>query len=490
MAMSAPGSAPVPEPAHDPYAALRNPTYRYYICGQVAALFGGQILSITVGWELYQRTNSKLALGLVGLMQVLPVITLFLPAGHLVDRIDRRKIILTGSATLMLTSFCLGLASFYNHSIPDWLPLHFGNHLLRHVAYLFNESGDHFNDPQIPLMYFLLFMNGCIRAVNQPARQSLMPSLVAPEAFANAVTWNSTIMELCSIVGPTAGGFLIAGMTRFLPMHEKSHWVYATSYFVCCCLQLVQWVTMAIIKLRPIERAREKLSAASLLAGITFVKNTKILLATMTLDLFAVLLGGAVALLPVYAHDILHVGPTGFGWLRAAPSIGAVTMALIQAHRPPTQRAGPKFLIAVAGFGVATIVFGLSTSFWLSLIALIATGVFDNISVIVRSTLVLSLTPDNMRGRVSSVNSVFINCSNELGAFESGTTAALFGTVPATVGGGVGTVLCVIASVFLWPQLARLRSLAPPPEESPLGLPLDPDQLEHGNEAAVPDVTT
>jgi MFS family permease len=275
---------------------------------------------------------------------------------------------------------------------------------------------------------------------------------VPREAFANAVTWGSSNFEIGSMIGPAIAGVLIAQFGVGT--------VYALD--ALCSLAFIGFLLPIRIEQQLAQPARHAFS--DLFAGLSFVWRTKVILATLTLDLFAVLLGGAIALLPIFAEQILHVGPVGLGWLRAAPAFGAMAMALTLTHLPPMRRAGVTLLWSVAGFGVATIVFGLSRSFWLSLAALALTGAFDNISVVVRHTLVQLRTPDPMRGRVSAVNNVFIGSSNELGAFESGITAALFGPVISVVGGGIGVLLVVLGVGWMWPEVRRIGALHDPPE--------------------------
>jgi hypothetical protein len=281
-----------------------------------------------------------------------------------------------------------------------------------------------------------------------PARWAILPQIVPVEQVASAVTWGSSSWQIASMLGPALGGLVIAltgGATRAYVLNAA------------CCAAVVALMTP--VRLRPFARDFEPVSLRTLMAGLRFVFRTELILATITLDMLAVLLGGATALLPIFARDILSVGPTGLGWLRAAPSIGAFGMALFLAHRPPMRRAGPALLWSVAGFGVATVVFGLSKSPALSFVMLLLTGALDNVSVVVRGTLVQVLTPDSMRGRVSAVNAIFIGSSNELGEFESGLTARLFGAVPAVVVGGVGSVLVVLLVALWWPSVRRLGAL-------------------------------
>jgi len=456
---------------HDPYAALRNTNYRRYFTGNAFSLVGTQMAGVAIAWELYALTNSATALGLVGLVQIVPIVLLSLPAGHIVDRFNRKKVILLATSLVMLLYIVMGASSRYAANLPSNPLLHSASTALAAMAHTLGEKNVHFADPHVPILFLLLLLIGCLRAVNQPAKQSIMPMLVSPLHFANAVTWSSSLFEVSNMVGPTIAGFAIAAMQG---PDLRNSWAYAAIYWTNAAFQLVQLINFSLIKLTHAPRPREPVTLKTLLAGVHFVVQTKIVLGTITLDLFAVLLGGAVALLPVFAKDILHVGPMGLGMLRAAPSVGALSMAMILAHLPPMKHAGRNLLWAVAGFGAATIVFGLSTSFILSLFALAFTGVFDNISVVVRHTLVQLMTPDSMRGRVNAVNSVFISCSNELGAFESGATAALWGPMPAVIVGGIGTIAVVALVTLAWPQIRSVRQLAHHQAEEPQGLPVEP----------------
>ena len=402
---------------HDPYVAFRPRAYRPFAIGALLANTSHAMQETAVGWELYERTGSAMPLALTGLVQALPVFLLALPAGHAADRFERRRIAFFMQLVMAATS--LGIA-FLSHT----------------------------NGP-VAAFYLCLFVGACARSFNFPAQASLLPQLVPIEAFSNAVTWRSSGFQLASVVGPALAGWVIAWHKAATPV-----------YFVNATLMLVFAGCLVLIRKRQtITAAREPMTLHSLLAGVRFVWSTKVILAAITLDMFAVLLGGATVLLPIYAKDILHVGPAGFGWLRAAPGVGALLMAIFIAHAPPPRRAGVTLLCGVAGFGIATIVFGFSHLYWLSLLMLALIGAFDNISVVVRHTLVQVLTPDAMRGRVSAVNSAFITTSNELGAFESGTVAALGGAVFSVVFGGVGTLIVVVLAAIIWPQLRRLGSL-------------------------------
>jgi MFS family permease len=401
---------------HDPYAALRHREYRLFLSGRILSVIGQQMLDVAIGWELYERTHAALALGLVGLVLVVPIVALALPAGHAADRWDRRRIVLVTQLALAVGSLALA-----------WLS---------------------FSRGPVALTYLCLFAIGVALAFNRPATAALLPQLVPLADFPNAVTWNSSGFQIASVVGPALGGAVIGIRHHAGPV-----------YILDAMLALAFFASVWGIARREPAGPGEPVTLESLLAGLAFVRRTKVILAAITLDLFAVLFGGATMLLPIFAKDILHVGPVGFGWLRAAPSAGALLMAVVLAHRPPLRRAGRSLLWAVAGFGIATIIFGLSRSFPLSMAMLLLIGALDNVSVVVRHTLVQVRTPDAMRGRVSAVNGVFIDTSNELGGFESGATAALFGPVASVVLGGLATLLVVAVVAHLWPELREMGSL-------------------------------
>jgi MFS family permease len=402
---------------HDTYAPLRIADFRHYMLAGMISTVGVQMQSVAVGWELYKRTGSAMDLGLVGLVQFVPLLLLALPAGHAADRYSRKAILLVGQGLLFSASAGLAVLSYWQGPIA--------------------------------LVYLCLLLAGIAQAVNRPARWSFLPRLVPDSLLPAAVTWNTSGWQTAAVVGPALTGMFL-GATP-----QTAARVYLAD--AACCL--VAFSLIATIHGRPAPGGVGQVSLRSLVAGFEFVRKSDLILAAISLDMFAVLLGGATALLPIYAEDILHVGPQGLGWLRAAPAIGASLMALVQAHRPPLRRAGPTLLWAVAGFGVATIVFGLSRSPLLSFVMLLLTGALDNISVVVRTTLVQILTPDAMRGRVSAVNGLFIGSSNELGGFESGVTAQLFGPVASVVGGGIGTILVVLAAARIWPRLRHLGAL-------------------------------
>ena len=380
---------------------------------------GNQMLSVAIGWQLWLSTHSAFALGLVGLVQVLPVILLSLPAGHVADQYNRRKIVILTQTLLALCSLSLAALSFFKGSLM--------------------------------LIYLCLLGIGIARAFNDPATSTILPQTVPPYMFTSAATWYSSSWQLATIVGPAIAGLIVAllGSVTVIYLFDA----FAAITFL---------VLVSLIRGRQLALSRKSTTLESLTEGIRFIRSTKVILAAITLDMFAVLLGGAVTLLPIYATDILKVGPTGLGLMRAAPSIGALLMALALAHLPSFKNAGRTLLLAVAGFGAATIVFGLSTSFWLSMLMLILLGGLDSISVIIRSTLILTRTPDEMRGRTSAVNSIFIGASNELGGFESGMAAALFGPIISVVGGGIGTILVVLAIALIWPEIREMKTLDGP----------------------------
>lgn len=404
---------------YDPYSALRYPDYRRFAAGWIACVIGQQVQSVAVQWQLFHRAQGvrqgALALGLVGGVQALPVILLAIPAGQLADRVDRRKILLYTQIGAILCS--LGLAAAAATTSPLWL------------------------------IYLLLGLSAACNASGWPARSALLPQLVPTEAFANATTWNSSGYQIASVAGPALGGLIVA-------------FSVPAAFYVDAGCGLMFFLLLLAMHPEPIARKREATTLQSALAGARFVWREKIILAIITLDLFAVLLGGATYLIPAFASNILHVGPVGFGWLRAAPAFGALAMAVAIAHRRPMRHAGVALLRAVALFGVATIIFGISRWFFVSFLMLALTGAFDNVSIVVRHTLVQMLTPEQMRGRVSAVNSIFIGASNEIGGLESGLTAFLFGPVASVVAGGVGTILVVIAVALIWPQVGRFGSLA------------------------------
>ncbi len=379
-------------------------------------ILGQQMQKVAVGWEIYERTGSALSLGYVGLIQFLPLVLLAIPVGHITDSFNRKRVLLVSLAFTVLAG--VGLA---------WNSAHHGS---------------------VITMYALLLLTGSAKAFQNPARAAIVPRIVPREIFNTATSWNSSAFELASMAGPAIGG-LIIGFTR------NPVWVYLLNAASAAGFIFA----LAGIPYEHRLTERNPITFRSLSAGMRFIWHQKVVMAAMTLDMFGVLLGGATTLMPVYAKDILRVGPRGLGWLLAAPSVGAFTTALVQAHRRPYEKAGRAMLTAFVGFGLATVVFGFSNRFWLSLLMLFLVGVFDNINVVIRGTLIQLLTPDQMRGRVTALNSVFIGTSNELGGFESGLVAGLFGPIASVVGGGIGTLLVVMSVAQVWPEIRRFGRL-------------------------------
>ena len=402
---------------HAGLAAFRHLGFALYAAGRFCVVVGLEMQSVAVGWQVYEITRRPLDLGYVGLAQFLPVAALFLVAGHVVDRFNRKTVLLL--CTLGMT-ICSALLIEITR-----LSLH-----------------------NVRLIYGVLLLLGVVRVFNGPAGRSLLPQLVPGEAFPNAVAWNATVFQAATILGPAVGGLLYA-------MFRGPAGVYATTLGAC----LLATIALTQIKLGPSSRVREEVSARSVLAGLHYIWTHKLILGSISLDLFAVLLGGSVALLPVYAREVLHTGPWGLGILRSAPGVGALIMAIALAYRPLRRRVGKVMLACVAGFGLFTIVFGISRSMTVSLIALLLVGATDMVSVVVRGTLVQVATPDEVRGRVNAVDMIFIGASNELGEFESGLTAHWFGTVTAVVVGGAGTLLVVALWSWFFPDLRNAERL-------------------------------
>ncbi|CAA9239111.1 MAG: Uncharacterized MFS-type transporter [uncultured Chthoniobacterales bacterium] len=437
-----------PPKKHDPYAAFRHLGFSLYSIGNVVSVIGRLMLFIAVEWEVYERTNSATALGLIGLAIALPVVLLSLPAGHVADRYSRKTIVLISQALSAICSLALAVVSWKHLDLPAWPILQSGNRLLAAIAGTFEREANYrFDDLSLPLIYLILLTSATARTFGWAARAAYFPTLVPRDVFANAVTWNSSIFQIGSVIGPAIGGLLLVRMG------------FPTIYVIDAICALAFFFLVLPIR-RAHQGARAESNAwRSLVEGLRFVFSRKIILATITLDMVAVLLGGATALLPIFADKILHTGPVGLGWMRAAPGIGAFVMALVIAYLPPMKQAGRTLLWCVAGFGLATIIFGLSRNIWLSLAMLFLTGVFDSVSVVIRHTLIQLLTPDEMRGRISAVNNIFIGTSNELGALESGLTAAAFGPVLSVVGGGIGTILVVLGVAKIWPETRKIGAL-------------------------------
>jgi len=408
-------------PAPDPRAgraAFSHPAFVLFQTARFLIVASVEMQAVAVGWQVYEITKQPLDLGLVGLVQFLPGILFFPISGHASDRFERRKV---------LSSCYAGFALCFT--------------LLLVLA----QRGVH----SVTAIYAVLILLGLVRSFNGPASRSILPQLVPEEHFPNAVAWNATTFQAATILGPSFGGILYAAF-------RGPSAVYATAMVTA----IVALITTLRIKPEASARPREPLSFKTVFAGLRFIWHEKLILGAISLDLFAVLLGGAVALLPVYAREILHTGPWGLGLLRAAPGVGAAITAGLLAHRPLRGRSGPILLWSVAGFGVFTILFGISHSLVLSLIALFLVGASDMISVIIRAVFVQMGTPDEMRGRVSAVDMIFIGTSNELGQFESGLTAQWFGTVPAVILGGVGTLVVIAFWAWLFPELRHAGELS------------------------------
>jgi MFS family permease len=411
-----------------PYALLRNRNLVRYLVGRFIATAGHQMFTMALGWEIYERTHSAFALGLVGLTLILPMYALTLPAGHLADNHSRKRIVTLTVAIVAVMNLIFCLISL--------------------------------KQARIEFIYLSLVIVSSARTFMGAAMASFMPQLVERQHFSKAVTWNGGLFQLSSIVGPSLAGLIIGWAGH------KAWPVYAlnagAALVFCALLSTVHIRQAAVV-------VKEKMTLASLLTGFRFVFSNRIVSGVITLDMFAVLLGGATALLPVFAKEILHTGPRELGFLQSALPLGAVVCSIYMAHRPPLQKAGPALLWAVVCFGLATIGFGLSHWFWLSFAMLFACGLADNVSVVVRHTLVQMLTPDEKRGRVSAVNNLFINTSNELGEFESGSVAHLLGpaigntiavgAMLSVVTGGIGTIAVVGVIAWLWPEIRRYGRL-------------------------------
>jgi MFS family permease len=409
-------SPPAPAPPFEPLpSVLRLAAFRLFWSARVLSTIAFQLQGVAVGWQMYALTHSALALGFVGLAQFLPMLCLNLVVGHVADRYDRRRIaaicqLVGGSATTLLA-----IGSFAGWLTP-------------------------------PLIFAAVAVIGGARAFETPSLQALLPGLVPAALFPRATAYSASAIQTATIVGPAIGGLAYA----FGPQ---------VPYACAALLSLSACVMTSRIRLQHTPRAREPVSLSSIFSGFAFIRSHPAVLGSVSLDLFAVLLGGATALLPVFARDILHTGPWGLGLLRSAPAIGALGMSIWLAHHPLRRYVGLTMFRAVIVFGLATIVFALSHWLWLSVVAMAVLGASDVISIVVRSSFVQLSTPDHMRGRVSAVNSLFIGTSNQLGEFESGVTAALFGTVPAVVLGGAGTIAVALLWMRLFPALRRADTL-------------------------------
>lgn len=407
--------------SHDPYVALRVPLFRRYLIASSLVNMGTAAQGLAIGWEIYGRTGQALSLGIIGLVQAIPMLLLTLPAGYLADAFDRRKLMMISLVGATLASLGLAVFSWYE------MPVHW--------------------------MYLLLFLDSSFLRIGSPARRAIPPLLVPDEDFENAAKWSTSLQQLTSIVGPAIGGFIIAFNIQ-------------AAYVLSAVSSAAFIIFLTNMTLPPALRIERGDMFGQIAVGLRYVRDQKLLLGATSLDLFAVLLGGAVYLLPIFAREIINLAPIGIepetalGWLRAAPAIGACITAFAVAHLPPIQRAGKTLLWCVGGFGVATIVFGLSQNFWLSLAMLALTGAFDNVSMVIRRVISQMSVPNEMRGRVQAVTAIFVGSSNEIGGFESGLVAELSTPVISVVSGGIGTLVVVATWAGLFPPLRDLGNLS------------------------------
>ncbi|CAN5571440.1 MFS transporter [soil metagenome] len=404
----------------DSFAALRIPNFRNYLLARFLSTFGWQMQGVVVGWHVYSLTKDEFSLGLIGLAEALPLIVVSLYAGHVVDNNERKKIILRCMILLVICWLFLFIVSL--------------------------DAISYFTSHKVFFIYFAIFLSGIVRGFIGPANFAFLGQLIPKELYPNAISWSTSNWQLASVLGPAAGGFLFAFAGT------------AGSYGTVVCITAIAAFLISKVEKKPLPPVTDETSMFdSLSLGLKYVFKNKIILSSITLDLFAVLFGGAVALLPVFAHDILSVGPEGLGVLRAAPSIGAVLMGLIMIKYSPAHNAGRNLLINVFLFGVCMIVFAFSKTFYLSVFILFLSGAFDQVSVVIRSMIIQIYTPDNMKGRVSAVDSIFIGSSNEIGAFESGTAAKFMGLIPSVIFGGCMTLIVVITTFFISPKIRDLK---------------------------------
>nr|WP_315172710.1 MFS transporter [uncultured Flavobacterium sp.] len=406
---------------NDPYAALRYKEFNIFLLLRFAMVFAWSMQFIIIEWQVYSLTKNPLSLGIIGLMEVIPAISMALFAGHIVDQKEKKGLLFKCILGFSVISFGLFLLT--------WPPV----------------VSDVSTQTILYSIYFLVFLGGLVRAFLGPTIFSLLALIVPKKEYANAATWSSSVWQISSVLGPAVAGFSIT----WIGVHWSMCFVLACSIFALIALS--QIATKPILNPKIGEPIMD-----SLKEGVKFVFNNKTILGALSLDMIAVLFGGAVALLPVFAQDILKVGPEGFGVLRAAPAVGSFLILIVSAYIPFNKNAGIKLLSAIFAFGICIIVFGLSSVFWLSVAALFLSGIFDGISVVIRQTILQLKTPDHMRGRVSAVNSIFVGSSNELGAFESGLTAKLMGTVTAVVFGGSMTLLTVFITGVVSPTFRKL----------------------------------
>ena len=405
----------------DPYIAMRFPEFRSYIVMRFLFTFAYQVQAVVIGWHIYQLTKDPLSLGLIGLAEAIPSIMVTLYGGYIADKSDKKKLLIWIIGSMLCCSAILTVVTT--------------DEVLRLIG----------QTPVIIIIYIMIFFIGITRGFYSPTAFALMAQIIPKEHYTNSSTWNSGSWQIASIMGPAVGGLL-----------------YAFSGITACFLVIVTFLALALgcilffVKNYPAYFVPKENIFKSLSEGIQFVFKSRMILGALSLDMFSVFFGGAVALMPIFAHDILKVGAEGLGFMRAAPAFGAVITMFILAKYPPMNKPWRNLLLAVAGFGISIICFGLSRNFYLTLLCLFFEGAFDSVSVIIRSTILQILTPEEMRGRVSAVNGIFINSSNEIGAFESGATARLMGTIPSVIFGGSMTILIVIFTYFKTKRLVPL----------------------------------
>jgi MFS family permease len=408
--------------AHDPFAAVKIPEYRNMMIGRFCFITALRMLGTSMGWWIYELTNDPLAIGFIGLAEVIPALTLALYAGHVIDISEKRRLLLKGVAAYLACGVILLVIST--------------SYFSSHFSKTFIIGG----------IYVVIFCTGIIRAFTGPSFNAIIGQMIPRNVLPNAITWNQATWLTASVVGHAGAGFAIALMKN------------TGTLTLIIALIIIAFFMLSKMYAKPAASANiNKRTRESVREGVDFVFKTKEVLGALSLDLFAVLFGGAVALVPVYARDILHVGPIGFGWLNAASDIGSIIMVIALTMFPLKRKQGRTLMIVVAGFGLSIILFGISKLFWISFAALLISGLLDAISVVIRGTIVQMKTPDEMRGRVMSVNSMFINSSNELGQFESGLAARLLGVVPSVIFGGTMTLLVVVVTWFKAPSLRKME---------------------------------
>jgi MFS family permease len=404
----------------DAYAALRIKDFRWFVSARFLLTFAIQMQSVIVGWQIYQLTHDALSLGLIGLAEAIPFISFSLFTGHVADVVRRKKIIVFTNFGYFLCAIVLLLISTKMHIILD----------------LYGA---------VPI-YLIIFISGIVRGFLSPAQGAYAAQLVPRELFGNASTWNSLAWQTAAVTGPAIGG-LIYGFSGI-----------GTAYFLVVVLTAIGFTCVTFVSNKPLPEHKAAESIwQSLSQGLKFVFNNQIVVSAITLDMFAVFFGGAVSVLPIFADQILHTGAEGLGLLRAAPAVGAIIMSIVQAYHPFFKNGGRNLLICVLGFGLSIIAFAISRNIYMSMFVLMVSGMFDNVSVIMRSTIIQLYTPDEMRGRVSAVNGIFIGSSNELGSFESGVAAKLLGLIPSVIFGGSMTLLVVGVVRKYAPKLRNLK---------------------------------